>query len=124
MRARPPIAPHRSAVLEDRARHLRHQMTPSEAALWSCFSAGKLGVRFQRQVPVAGRFIADFLAPAARLIVEVDGPCHRRRAAADARRDRALRRLGYRVLRLEAELVTRSVSEAVARVVAALREVP
>jgi hypothetical protein len=55
-------------------------------------------------VVIAG-FIADFVAPSARLIVEVDGGCHARRCSADARRDRCLRRAGYRVLRLPAELV-------------------
>ncbi len=68
-----------------------------------------------RQV-VVGRFVADYLAPAVRLIVEVDGPYHSRRVAADARRDRVLQRLGYRVLRLEAELVRCNLQEAVERV--------
>jgi very-short-patch-repair endonuclease len=54
-----------------------------------------------------GNFNADFLAPAAKLIVEVDGGAHIGRAAADARRDRKLARLGYRVVRLPAELVLR-----------------
>jgi very-short-patch-repair endonuclease len=39
---------------------------------------------------------------------------------ADARRDRKLVRLGYRVLRLNAELVRRDVQAAVAQVRAAL----
>jgi very-short-patch-repair endonuclease len=51
---------------------------------------------------VIGRFIADFAAPTARLVVEVDGEYPSRRRTADARRDRVLRRLGYRVLRFEA----------------------
>jgi hypothetical protein len=50
-------------------------------------------------VVVLGRYIADFLAPSAKLIVEVDGSHHARRVSADARRDEALRRAGYRVLR-------------------------
>jgi len=73
-------------------------------------------------VPVAGRFIADFLAPAANFIVEVDGPSHTARRVRDERRDRVLRRLGYRVLRLDAQLVERDVAAAVALVWAALRE--
>jgi very-short-patch-repair endonuclease len=36
-------------------------------------------------------------------VVEVDGNCHVRRRAADARRDAALRALGWRVVRIEAE---------------------
>jgi very-short-patch-repair endonuclease len=56
--------------------------------------------------------------------VEVDGGSHVGRAAADARRDRKLTRLGYRVLRLEGELVVANVAEAVACVRAALGEPP
>ncbi len=47
----------------------------------------------------------DFLAPAAKLIVEVDGSSHVGRGAADTRRDRKLARLGYRVVRVPAEEV-------------------
>ena len=83
-------------------------------------AARKLGVQFRRQVPLAGRYVADFLAPSARLIIEVDGACHRRRANADARRDRALARLGYRILRLEATLVLQQPALAINRIQAAL----
>ena len=74
---------------------------------------------FRRQVPL-GRYIADFVAPAVRLVVEVDGGYHARRRAADARRDRVLARLGYRVLRLDAELVVAELPEALRRIREAL----
>jgi len=90
------------------------------ARLWLAIRGGALGVWFRRQVPL-GRFIGDFVAASARLIVEVDGGYHTRRRAADARRERALQRLGYRVLRLDAELVNQQLSEAVAQICAALR---
>ena len=66
--------------------------------------------------------IVDFLAPSARLVVEVDGGYHAQRARADERRDRKLRRLGYRVLRLRSELVEEHIEQAVALVRAALSE--
>ena len=88
--------------------------------MWSELRGSRLGVAFRRQV-VIGRYIADFCAPAARLVVEVDGGYHARQRAADARRDRALQRLGYRVLRLDAELVSQREEEAVAQIRAALR---
>jgi very-short-patch-repair endonuclease len=53
-------------------------------------------------------------------VVEIDGPCHSRRVVADARRDRVLQRLGYRVLRLPAELVRCELGEAVASILLAL----
>jgi len=60
--------------------------------------------------------VADFCAPSVRVILEVDGGYHAGRAAADARRDRALVRLGYRVLRLPVALVLSQPAEALARV--------
>ncbi len=72
---------------------------------------------------VIARFVVDFLAPATRLAVEVDGGYHSQRVAADERRDRVLQRLGYRVLRLDAELVRCNLVEAVGRVRVALSTV-
>jgi len=95
---------------------MRHAPTRSEELLWRCALSGrKLGVVFRRQYRV-GRFVADFAAPAVRLVVEVDGPWHARRRAADERRDRVLERAGWRVVRLPAELVEREFAVAVERV--------
>ncbi len=110
----------RSSLLASRASQMRAVPTASERALWGALRAGRLGTTFRRQVPIANRFIADFLAPAARLCVEVDGGYHDQRHSADARRDRALARLGYRVLHLEADLVVRDIEAALARVIEAL----
>ena len=44
---------------------------------------------------LADRYIADFCAPAACLVVEVDGGYHARRNRADARRDEVLRLRGF-----------------------------
>jgi very-short-patch-repair endonuclease len=108
------------ALLAERAYFMRHNLTETEQALWRQLAGGALGVAFKRQVPV-DRYIVDFLAPARKLVVEVDGGVHSVRRTRDARRDRVLQRLGYRVLRVEAELVRRNDSAAVALVVAALR---
>ena len=94
------------------AHTMRQAPTDSEARLWRALRASQLGVAFRRQVPLLG-FIADFYAPSARLIVEVDGGYHAQRVTADARRDRKLERKGYRVVRLEAELVMRDLPAAV-----------
>ena len=110
----------RSVVLAARARGHRFSPTLSEARLWRELSAGRLGVVFRRQVPVGGRYIADFFAPALRLIVEVDGSAHVHKRRADARRDEKLRRLGYHVLRVEAAVVLREPEAAVAAVRAAI----
>jgi hypothetical protein len=62
----------RLKVLEQHAAQMRAVPTASERILWSRICARQLGVAFRRQAPV-GHFIVDFLAPAARLVVEVDG---------------------------------------------------
>jgi very-short-patch-repair endonuclease len=112
--------PHRSELLAQRAGSMRTAATPSEQLLWLRLCGSQLGVSFKRQVPLGGRFIVDFLASSAKLVVEVDGPYHGRRALADARRDRALARLGYTVLRLDAGLVVRDMASALALIRAAL----
>lgn len=108
-----------SALTAARARQHRSVLDPVEALLWAQLRGCRLGVWFRRQVPL-GCFIADFLAPSARLVVEVDGGYHRQRVALYARRDAQLGRMGYRVLRLEAELVRVDLHGAVERVRAAL----
>ena len=112
--SRPSVA--RERELAGRAGVMRHAPTASEQRLFGALRGGRLGVAFKRQVPVLGRYIVDLLATEVKLVVEVDGAYHQERACADARRDRALERAGYRVVRLEAELVMRDLGEAVRRV--------
>ena len=107
--------------LQHHAQLMRACPSPPEQALWLVIRSSKLEVPFRRQVPVAG-YIVDFVAPQAMLIVEVDGRCHEQRRAADARRDRKLARLGYRVLRLEAKLVLEQLPVALSLVRQALLE--
>ena len=103
------------------AHAMRQAPTDSEARLWRALRSSQLRVAFRRQVPLLG-FVADFYAPSARLIVEVDGGYHARRVTADARRDQKLTRAGYRIVRLQAELVTRDLPAAVRAVRRALNE--
>ena len=110
----------REAELERYAWRNRRAMTESEAALWDELRGGKLSVTFRRQVPLCGRYIADFFAPAARLVVEVDGSYHARRRSADRRRDRVLASHGYRTLRIAAQLVLGDRATARALIVRAL----
>ncbi len=94
---------------------MRRHPTPSEHILWQAIRGGRLGVTFRRQVPL-GPFIVDFLAPSARLVVEVDGGYHELRVKADARRARWLERRGYRVVRVSAVSVVHEL-EGVLRVI-------
>ena len=110
------LSRHQANVLDQRASQMRHAPTSSEARLFEAVRRGRLGVSFRRQVPLAGRFIADLYASEVRLVVEVDGGHHARRAYADARRDRALARAGYHVPRLEDALVINHLPAAVERI--------
>jgi very-short-patch-repair endonuclease len=120
---RPNRLPATPAIITHHARQMRSALTPSEQQLWLAIRGGSLGVWFRRQVPL-GRFIGDFVAVSARLVVEVDGGYHTRRRAADARRDRALQRLGYRVLRLDAALVSQRIQDAIAQIRAVFNPAP
>jgi very-short-patch-repair endonuclease len=81
-----------------RARGLRKSMTEAEKRLWARLRGDVLGVRFRRQLVIDRQYIVDFCAPSLSLIVEVDGDQHAD-SAVDARRERALEDLGYRILR-------------------------
>ena len=115
MQRRRPISP----LITLRALQHRSNLTPTEAALWAHLRGHRLGVYFRRQVPL-GRFIVDLVAPSARLIVEVDGGYHRTRQSLDTRRDLQLNRMGYRILRLEAERVRTNLQAALEQIRAAL----
>ena len=83
-----------------------------------------LGVAARRRVSSAGRHRAlhrGLRGAAVRLVVEVDGGYHAGRVRADARRDRELQRLGWRVVRVAAGVVERDIEAAVGRVVEAVR---
>jgi very-short-patch-repair endonuclease len=101
------------------AHELRAAPTWSERLLWERLRGSQLGVAFRRQVVIGG-FIVDFAAPSVRLVVEVDGGYHAERLRADALRDRALQRLGWRILRLATSAIDRDIEGAVAAVCAAL----
>ena len=88
----------RFETLQQRASSMRHAPTPSEEKLFQELRGGKLGVTFRRQVPLAGRFIADLYCAEIKLVVEVDGGYHADRERADRRRDRVLARLGVHLL--------------------------
>jgi very-short-patch-repair endonuclease len=110
-----PLKPtaHRAQLLAVRARDMRAAAPESAQALWRELRCAQLGVRFRREVPLLGRYIGDFVAEQQKLVVEVDGGSHRGRAQADRRRDEKLRRAGWRVVRIDAELVRRDLPEAV-----------
>ena len=62
--------------MRSRARDLRNEATDAERHLWRYLKLRQLGgFRFRRQVPIDG-YVADFLCPRIKLIVELDGAGH------------------------------------------------
>ena len=100
------------------ARKLRREMTGSERALWQMLRRNALGLHFRRQ-QVIGGFIADFYCAKARLAVEVDGPAHARQAQDARKRDRALRTLGVRTVRVTTRAIEQNIDAVLRRIVAA-----
>lgn len=89
--------------LKPKARSLRAGLTDAEQCLWRRLRRKQiLDVQFYRQKPI-GNYIVDFYAPAARLVVEVDGSQHAEltQAKYDERRSEYLENLGLRVLRFD-----------------------
>ena len=82
-----------------RARILRRETTEAETRLWQMLRLRQTeGYRFRRQVPI-GRFIADFVCHAARLIIEIDGGQDDLLSEEEVSRTQFLEGQGYRVLR-------------------------
>ena len=89
--------------LKPLSRQLRRHMTDSEQWLWSRLRRKQiLGVQFYRQKPI-GNYIADFYAPKAKLVIELDGSQHfeDQHLLADKTRDIFLREQGLEVLRFD-----------------------
>jgi very-short-patch-repair endonuclease len=80
------------------ARRLRREATDVERILWRALREHVTSWKFRRQHPI-GQFIADFACPARKLVIELDGGQHAEQQEADNRRDAALARHGYRVVR-------------------------
>ncbi|TPI46134.1 endonuclease domain-containing protein [Mesorhizobium sp. B2-9-1] len=80
------------------ARSMRREPTEAEERLWQELCGRRLdNIKFKRQVPM-GRYVADFVCPAAKLIVEIDGSQHAE-SRHDQERDTELKARGFRVLR-------------------------
>ena len=86
-------------MLRDRAKAMRSNQTDAEHRLWQILRAKRLGgYKFKRQL-VIDQYIADFVCPQHRLIVEADGGQHCE-SDYDAARDENLTSQGFRILRV------------------------
>jgi len=97
-----PIIPYNNE-LKPYARQLRTQLTETELLLWPHLRKKQmLGVQFYRQ-KIIGNYIADFFAPAVKLVLEIDGSQHYEPQAMeyDLSRDTFIEQQGLSVLRFD-----------------------
>jgi very-short-patch-repair endonuclease len=87
-------------------------MTETERRVWSRLRSRQVGgYKFRRQVPV-GPYIVDFMCVSDRLAIEVDGAGHEDEDK-DQRKTEWLQAHGYRVLRIPANDVDKSMDDVI-----------
>ncbi len=99
---------HYNKKLKTFSRELRKDGTPGEAILWSELLRAKqfYNLQFNRQYPIEN-YIVDFICRKLKLIVELDGYSHNFKTSEDEARDKRLKELGYKVVRIqEKEVLT------------------
>ena len=109
----------RSEKLTGNARRLRHADTLAEKLAWKLLRSRQvLRYKFRRQHPVRNEMIVDFCCLPLRLVIELDGTVHNQpsKVAQDAKRQRYLESLGYRVARFPNGIVLKAPKEFVSRV--------
>jgi very-short-patch-repair endonuclease len=110
------------AAQDHRAQDLRREMSLTEWRLWYRLRDRQLlGGKFRRQVPI-GPYFADFPCLEASLVVEIDGEHHGDQLPYDARRDRLLGEMGFRVLRFWVADVDENIEGVVAAIAIALTQ--
>ncbi len=100
-------------VALDTARRLRKEQTAAERILWDALRNRRLeGRKFLRQHPILVEFqnketffVADFYCAVEHLVIELDGTIHEAQTDHDRERDSVLAGLGYRVLRINNQVV-------------------
>ena len=91
--------------LVEAARELRNKQTPAETIMWELLRDRRCeNLKFRRQHQI-GDYIADFFCNDRKLVIELDGKCHRgsSQARKDKTRDAYLKSVGMMVLRVQNE---------------------
>jgi len=87
------------AMIKNRARKLRKNMTDVERLLWRYLRNRQLGEwKFRRQHAI-GPFIVDFVCVEKKLVIEADGGQHAQNLETDNKRSEYLREKGYQIIR-------------------------
>ena len=93
-------------------------MTPSEKMVWERLRGKALGIKFRRQEGFYFgnyRYVADFCCQDAKLIIEIDGPCHNHAdiKECDEFREDIFLGNGYKVIRFTNEEVEHDIKRVV-----------
>ena len=103
------------------ARALRQRETDLEYRLWRQLRNRRFAkLKFRRQHPI-GPYVADFACPAAKLVIEIDGPWHEKRLVQDAARTEKLRTYGYDVVRFSIDDGTSELTSLIEAIVQEVR---
>lgn len=96
----------------ERARDMRHPLTPAEQKVWDRVRNQQLGFKIRRQHVLLNKFIPDFYCARVKLCIEIDGDTHAEpdRAEYDAARTTWLEAQGYRVIRFHNDDVHHNLS--------------
>ena len=105
---------HYNKHLQHFANQNRKEMTKAEACLWKYVLSKRQmeGYQFRRQRPVLN-YIADFMCKELMLVIEVDGLTHQWEEVAlnDTKREKALKEIGFTVLRFDDEMVLNHIND-------------
>ncbi len=89
-----------------RARRLRQEMSLPEVMIWQRLRPKvNKDFHFRRQVPLLGKFTADFYFEKLKIVFEIDGSVHELKRNEDIVRDRILSQAGISVVRISARRV-------------------
>ena len=105
------------------AKELRNNMTLSEVLLWNEIKNKKLGVRFNRQIPI-DNYIVDFYSKDLQLAIEIDGDSHYHddQDQKDDLRQNKLESLGVYFLRFDDRDVKTDLNSVVNEIIAQVKK--
>ena len=104
-----------SYLLLEKAREMRANPTPAEAALWKVLKGKKSGTKFRQQHLISD-FIVDFVCLTRKLILELDGKIHDFQLEKDSERTKELEAAGFKVVRFKNEEVVGNIDEVLLKI--------
>ncbi len=111
--------------LLEHAREMRKIRTEAEEKLWTRLRAKRFhNMKFRNQVPFSGNYIADFVCPSAKLIIELDGSQHADQQQYDEKRTLFFEQQGYTVLRCWNNDVLQNIEGVLEAILAAITQSP